>query len=1649
MSENIASIGVKFDGTDLEKGRIALDAIAAAGPKVEAALKSVEGSAGKTGKTLASLGKGAKVADLGKDGATAAAGMEKLGAASAKAGDAIKASATATKSAASSYDAMKAAVSSFTVAEAAHIQKLVEEYKQLGMNRGQLEAYKAAQAGMGKGAQEIAGAIAQKTEALKREQQAVQSSAASMGGLAAAGRLAAGALAAIGVGNTVGSFIKMADASTNMASRLGLVTSSASELIVVQQRLFAIAQSSRVGFVELADTYAQMARSTKELGVSQDAMLGVTKTISQALTISGSSAASAQAALMQLSQGFASGTLRGEELNSILEQTPRLAQAIANGLDVSVGKLREMGAAGELTAEKVVGALQKSAAGVEAEFERMATTVDQASTRAANSITRIVGAVDKMTGATSVLAGGISRVSTLLDTLSASFEKIDKQAPLREASAEVLNLHAAAERMRKGMASGILGPNAQGELDRINARLAEAKKRFNDLDRQLGGAGSTKDPRDQSGFPSRSESYAKEAKRQEALNDSLNGYRLKRDGVPASYIKDMQEIIRLNKEGKLVGDEYTRALKEQQTLLSKGGGGGGKGASRGGSSAQSTYADTIKMAEAGAKLAESLLAVDSGLSGDFAEKWAKLGAAYKAGAVSLSDLTEAQSLLLADQPAMKAASADALKTALATQAARSKEADGIKAWMQAQEDAAAQSLKSVSDRIISLQNEEEAAKLSAAQNITLAQAIERTALARLREKQTGFREGSDGFNALQQEIEARERIIELISAKEQREAADASNKALVQQWDETVKQYDDIFRQGFADMLNKGEDGWKSFTKSLRTTFKTAVADQLYKSFAQPFVVKIVASLLGITGGGAAMAGGGGAAQNISNLNSLAGAASQAIWGGTVGASAASLAGANVVGAFGGDAIGALIAGNGAWAGVAVEAGAAAGSAAAAAGSAASAASSIGSAIAAAGPWAAAAMALYSIIKSFDDSGTIHTGAGSIYSADKGLRGGQDLFYSGKDKFGMAAAYSAGAQANVDSIAQSLGTALDSVAVSFGQKAGYEIATAFADDTSKDGAWGQLRISKDGKDLLNWEDTRKSKWAPKEFSDGEAGYKEYLAAVAKDTRQVLLDMDLPSWADTMLESIGETASMEQLAGVITQIGQVQSVFVQLGKTMDSFAGMTDKTFEALMKASGGIGALQQNLGAYYENFYSEEERMAKATAQLTAELAKSGISMPASKDAYRALVTQALEAGEGSAELAAKLLQLSPAFAQVADFAEQAAKAAADAAKEAARNARDSLFRSLQNAIALERAQLDIQRGLAQESVSMVTGVFRMVRDNARDLYGEVQQAAVMQAAQGSAFIDKALAAARSSGALPDSDALGTAIGAARSGLQVDSFASQAELEFQKLVLAGKLTELGDISEVQLSTAELTLKAAELQVKRLDQTLDYWRQQIDIANGNVDATLSVAAAVESLKKRMFPDRPEGKAPSSPFAIGGGSGGSAGPYAPTASAKDWENEQIRTLVGGVYGGSTDFSDPAALAKISSLAGLQHWTGAQMDEALGLPAGTVKDMMLGAGFDWWKGPKYAAGGMHAGGLRLVGERGPEIEATGPSRIWNAQQIGAAMGGGSAEMVAELRALRAELAQLKALQAEGNKAASDTHNLLDRVTAGGNAMATEVMA
>ncbi|MBN6345382.1 tape measure protein, partial [Escherichia coli] len=125
--------------------------------------------------------------------------------------------------------------------------------------------------------------------------------------------------------------------------------------------VYDIAQRTYQSLDATAQVYQRFADNADRLGLSQQKVAELTETVSKAVAISGASATAAQAALTQFGQALASGQLRGEELNSVMEQTPALAKAIADGMGVSVGELRKKAQDGEMTIEKVIQALERAA----------------------------------------------------------------------------------------------------------------------------------------------------------------------------------------------------------------------------------------------------------------------------------------------------------------------------------------------------------------------------------------------------------------------------------------------------------------------------------------------------------------------------------------------------------------------------------------------------------------------------------------------------------------------------------------------------------------------------------------------------------------------------------------------------------------------------------------------------------------------------------------------------------------------------------------------------------------------------------------------------------------------------------------------------------------------------------------------------------------------------------------------------------------------------------------------------------------------------------------------------------------------------------------------------------------------------------------
>lgn len=211
--------------------------------------------------------------------------------------------------------------------------------------------------------------------------------------------------------------ITLADTYSQLSGRLRVATKDTGDFRQVQNELIKLARETRAPLADVVDLYASVAPSLNDVGIGSQRTVGVLRVVSQALATSGASAESTSKALQQLSQGLGANELRGEELNSVLEQARPLAVALADGLGVQVGKLKELAAAGEITAEQFARAMEKVKDRVAADFAEMNMTVAQAGNVALNSLLLFVGRTDEAAGASADLAGAIVALADGLDRL--------------------------------------------------------------------------------------------------------------------------------------------------------------------------------------------------------------------------------------------------------------------------------------------------------------------------------------------------------------------------------------------------------------------------------------------------------------------------------------------------------------------------------------------------------------------------------------------------------------------------------------------------------------------------------------------------------------------------------------------------------------------------------------------------------------------------------------------------------------------------------------------------------------------------------------------------------------------------------------------------------------------------------------------------------------------------------------------------------------------------------------------------------------------------------------------------------------------------------------------------------------------------------
>lgn len=833
-------------------------------------------------------------------------------------------------------------------------------------------------------------------------------------------------------------------------------------------------------------------------------------------------------------------------------------------------------------------------------------------------------------------------------------------------------------------------------------------------------------------------------------------------------------------------------------------------------------------------------------------------------------------------------------------------------------------LAKIDESVEKLRLEEEAHELAEEKNISHAEAVERLTIARLDEARAQIAQGAgtaEELRLIDLQIAKRKQMLALLEGKAGREASEKAFKELEKAGEKSAK----FIQDTLSDYIMSGG---KDAATYLERIFRNLVL--------QPVVNYGVQGVLGAMGIGESSGGGGvgGIASNISSLNSLGnllnGGLASSVGGviGSLGSAIGSSALASVATGMKGATLAAGLAGP-------TTAGA-------------SGLVGLGSTIGAAMPYIGGALAVASLLKGAF-SGEHRTGSqyGIAYDGEV-INRRRDQTYTNagqnyRNPYGTGAALETGrayllegadpsdADASVAKAIEVTAAGIDDLFALLGSEArltgfwaGFETSGKGRGGVMSGGMLADGTIFGESGQGDNYAGTLYEK-----FSSTSPDFEQALKDFELDLKQVTLQAlqaadDLPSSISKMLEGV-ETELMAEDAvdALLVKIQGIATGAAQLGSALDLMdlsrpAGNIIDFTAALSEFNGGLENSLNLLSSFYTSFYSEEERMRTAAEQMNKALAAIDISIDPmlgdeAKAQYRAAVDAALAAGD--AELYAALLNMSSQFASIADYAADAAKKAADDAKKAEEDARQSLidaaWDNFEAAVDRETELINERISSVQESITALNSMQEMLRMNARQLYGTIDAAAQMQAVQGMLYVENALDSVRGGASILGFTGLEDSITAARSGISnSNNYASAFDQQRDALILAGQLTELGDLTDVQLSVEEKQLKVLNEQLSYYESLM---RKASDMMSGIdtlIDKTLTPEAAYEILMRVLHGDTTTVEQ-KPPVSSGGSSDGAVfGPGSGSAASSPYSRTEVR-LTRALNGDASAFAEIAAI------------------------------------------------------------------------------------------------------------------------------------------
>ncbi|QTW17799.1 tape measure protein [Comamonas kerstersii] len=1579
---------------------------------------------------------------------------------------------------------------------------------------------------------------------LKRKQQeaagASGSLVASLKGLHAAAAVAVSGFAVQGLISVTKELYNASAAADRL--RIGLDFASSRGSVNEIAYLRDVTHRLGLEFYSTAQAYQQFQAASRGTALEGDKARAVFESVAKAAAVMGLSADNTSGVLLALQQMISKGNVQAEELRGQLgERLPGAFQIAAKSMGVTTAELGKMLENGQVLADDF---LPKFAAELERSLgdapEKAANRLDASVNRAISAWTRFKenvgdsGVSQFWAGQMDILSDGLANFNQRIEAaraagdgfggqmLSAAAAALEFVNPINAVSYSALEAGSKLKEAEKRLqelkdagaktSSNLMLRESYAHAERLVNKLREAKA-VQDALAGINPANAAQPLRDLESGNTRGnrDGYYRE------LSASQNFLAQRNDGINKQFIADLNGLAKAYADGALSAAEYAKAVTEANQKRHE--------------STEAGKAEAKAAREAAKGLKEGENSIKS-----FIKSLEAKTAAQRLEIAQGEKLTESQRLRIQ----LEALLADSKNKATAGQIAYARtqleEAEANELWLKNQSDVAKaledmqkareQSLRSVQESVRQMVEEAEATAYAEMHNISLAEAVERLALARAEnayQQAVERGESQQMLDCLRREIEARK---ELVAATAQKAAREANKKAAEQaakDWERVSQTIGDTL----ADYIMAGG---KDAAQYLKRLFATLVL--------QPVVQTVVGGVMGVGAAGASgvgtgvldrLANSGGSLTNWTNL------------GGNVG-NWLSDAGFNAI--------------NNGWTGVGESL------------------HNLGQTIQGVDSWLKEipgfnggigsalgyASALYSLSKGNYGSaagaaiGTyILPGIGTMIGSTLGglvdglFGGGRGANHSGGaySTKGGNAAYQLGLGGDAlrdftsrgnASIANSVkGLVTTTVGVFDYLKKyndaykGVDVAAGFAVNPrySDEDAYGYFRVldKVTGKLLSNYvrrdgglgSDTTKA-WSTYSADLIKAVYKQFKAG------------DLTGWVKDELAVLDSAASLENLTAAVQAIAVIDAAFADFAKTVDGMQELSGAVQTVLLRTSGGIEALSANVATYYQAFYSEQERAAKTAGQLAEALKEYGVELPTTAEQYRDLVEQQLAAGESGAELAAVLLGMSGTFKEVSDAWQRELEGLSGSVTSFFGSLKDAI-KSLIDDVSDDRKSILRGTGvMTAEDLRAAIGAISVIgpslggvdaaaadiaakealRQSAKSASETAAQAAAAALARMEAYRDDPASAAAQAKALeaqrehalsearkfedggmyrsrshrtrvkwmnywyPEAQRAQQQLNALQPALAAynDQLAAlQAEYDAAKLSAEQYAERLGDAesalraaqqAEVQAKAdyaAEMAkwIEEAGASVSKLSDlrgdVMSFYEAQAQAVQamlasaGNIRAVvdavrlnqLSAAQTAQELGARYAMDYSMALATTGTARAGyvDSMAGNLGVLSEalrseSLTSTDWRvqtakllaqaNKAADLLEGDAQG--DNYQDVALGllddidAKLEALSGVA--TAGENLIVQAIKEGTVSTLDgLRAVVAALKGdpvPAFAAGGLHAGGLRLVGERGPELEVTGPARYWSTSQTAAMLGGGNSSaaseaMVRELRELRQE--------------------------------------